>query len=195
RRRSHYRRLAARAGGDARGRRRAEIGLRHASNQARRLSSDIAPASHSGIRWFYTPVALGRCPYLIKEDGALNDPKQASTEYPIHELLAKRWSPCAFSAQGVPEDDLRSLFEAARWAPSSYNEQPWRYIVATKADLEQYDRLLSCLVPGNQEWAKTAPVLALGCASLRFDRNGKPNAAALHDLGLASACLTLEATS
>lgn len=125
----------------------------------------------------------------------MNDPKQASTEYPIHELLAKRWSPCAFSAQGVPEDDLRSLFEAARWAPSSYNEQPWRYIVATKADLEQYDRLLSCLVPGNQEWAKTAPVLALGCASLRFDRNGKPNAAALHDLGLASACLTLEATA
>jgi nitroreductase len=68
----------------------------------------------------------------------------------------------------VSEDDLRSVFEAARWAASSYNEQPWRYIVATKANPAEFERLLSCLVEGNQVWAKAAPVLALGCTSLFF---------------------------
>lgn len=95
----------------------------------------------------------------------------------------------------MSDDDLRSVFEAARWAASSYNEQPWAYIVATKANPEAFDRLLSCLVEGNQVWAKDAPVLALGCTSLSFALNGKPNAAAVHDLGIASATLTLEATA
>ncbi len=121
--------------------------------------------------------------------------KQASPDHPINELLATRWSPYAFSDQPVSEEDLRSLFEAARWAASSYNEQPWRYIVATRKDPQEFERLLSCLVEGNQPWAKAAPVLALGCVSLKFAYNGKPNAAAEHDLGIASACLTLEATA
>jgi len=121
--------------------------------------------------------------------------KKTSTDYPIHELLAKRWSPYAFDDRPVPETDLRSLFEAARWAPSSYNEQPWRYIVCTKDDPEQYQRLLSCLVEGNQIWAKAAPVLALGVVSLRFARNAKDNRAAVHDLGLAAGNLLLEATT
>jgi nitroreductase len=95
----------------------------------------------------------------------------------------------------VSEDDLCSLFEAARWAASSYNEQPWSYLVATKANPAEFERLLSCLVEGNQAWAKAAPVLALGCTSLDFTLNGKPNPAAVHDLGLASASLTLEATA
>jgi nitroreductase len=95
----------------------------------------------------------------------------------------------------VSDDDLRSLFEAARWAASSYNEQPWTYIVATKLDPDAFERLLSCLVEGNQGWAVAVPVLALGCTRLRFTLNGKPNAAAVHDLGLASANLTLEATA
>jgi nitroreductase len=125
----------------------------------------------------------------------MDDPKRASTDYPIHELLARRWSPCAFADRPVPEDEIRSLFEAARWAPSSYNEQPWAYIVATRADPERFDRLLSCLVEGNQVWARAAPVLALGCTRLQFARNNQPNAAALHDLGLASASLCLEATA
>jgi nitroreductase len=87
------------------------------------------------------------------------------------------------------------LFEAARWAPSSYNEQPWSYIVATKNDPTQFDRLLSCLVEANQAWAKAAPVLVLGIVRLRFVRDDKPNRAAVHDLGLASAHLTVEATA
>jgi nitroreductase len=121
--------------------------------------------------------------------------KQATPDYSIHELLARRWSPYAFADRAVAEDDLRSLFEAARWAPSSYNEQPWSYIVATKANPAEFGRLLSCLVEGNQAWAQAAPVLALGCTSLRFSLNNQPNAAAVHDLGLASASLTLEATA
>lgn len=125
----------------------------------------------------------------------MNVQKQARPDHMIHELIAKRWSPYAFSDRPVPDDDLRSLFEAARWAASSYNEQPWSYILATKADPDAFERLLSCLVEGNQAWATDAPVLALGCTSLQFALNGKPNAAAVHDLGLASATLTLEATS
>lgn len=121
--------------------------------------------------------------------------KKASTDYPIHALLADRWSPYAFADRPVPETDLRSVFEAARWAPSSYNEQPWRYIVATQNDPEQFQRLLSCLVDGNQLWAKAAPVLALGVVSLRFALNAKDNRAAVHDLGLAAGNLLLEATA
>jgi nitroreductase len=124
-----------------------------------------------------------------------NEPKRATPDHPIHDLISRRWSPYAFSDRPVSNEDLRSLFEAARWAPSSYNEQPWRYIMATKANPEEFERLLSCLVEGNQVWAQAAPVLALGCTSLRFARNGQPNAAAVHDLGLASATLTLEATA
>ncbi|MDR3620854.1 MAG: nitroreductase family protein [Paludisphaera borealis] len=122
-------------------------------------------------------------------------PKEVSPDHPIHELLSKRWSPYAFADRPVSQEDLRSLFEAARWAASSYNEQPWRYIAASKADREAFERLLSCLVEGNQPWAKAAPVLAIGCTSLSFALNGKPNAAAQHDLGLASASLTVEATA
>jgi nitroreductase len=120
--------------------------------------------------------------------------KTASPDYPIHEPLAARWSPYAFDDRLVPEADLRSLFEAARWAPSSFNEQPWRYLVATKDDPEQFQRLLSCLVEGNQIWAQAAPVLALGVVSLRFARNAQDNRAAVHDLGLAAGNLLVEAT-
>ncbi len=123
------------------------------------------------------------------------DHKRAKPDHPIHELIASRWSPYGFDERAVPDDDLRSLFEAARWAPSSYNEQPWSYIVATKASPAEFERLLSCLEEGNQAWAKVAPVLALGCTSLNFVRDGKPNAAAVHDLGLASANVVLEATA
>ena len=121
--------------------------------------------------------------------------KRASTDHPIQELLAARWSPYAFRDQPVPEADLRSLFEAARWAPSSYNEQPWTYIVATKEHPEQFQQLLSCLIEANQVWAQAAPVLALGVVNLRFARNDKVNRAAAHDLGLATGSLLVEATA
>ena len=121
--------------------------------------------------------------------------KEASTDHPIHEVLAQRWSPYAFDSRPVSEADLVSLFEAARWAPSSFNEQPWRYIVATKNDTKEFERLLSCLVEANQAWARSAPVLVLGVVSLKFSLNGKDNRAAVHDLGLASANIVMEAMS
>jgi nitroreductase len=121
--------------------------------------------------------------------------KEAKTDHPIHELLRKRWSPYAFSDRKVSREDLRSLFEAARWAASSYNEQPWRYILATKDEPQAFERLLSCLVEGNQAWARNVPVLALGVVSHRFKLNDKPNRAAVHDLGLAAGNLCVEATA
>ncbi len=121
--------------------------------------------------------------------------KKASTDYPIHDLLAERWSPYGFEDRSVAEADLRSLFEAARWAASSYNEQPWSYFVASRENPTEFTRLLSCLVEANQAWAKAAPVLALGVVSLRFARNNKDNRAAVHDLGLAAGNLLVEATA
>ena len=126
----------------------------------------------------------------------MSNTKHASTDHPVHALIAGRWSPYAFSDRAVSLDDVRSLFEAARWAPSSYNEQPWRWILAARdQDPEGHAKLLSCLVEGNQGWAKVAPVLVLGVVSTQFSRNGKPNKAAQHDLGLAAGNLSLEATA
>jgi nitroreductase len=121
--------------------------------------------------------------------------KSALTNYPIHEFLAERWSPYAFKDRLVEKADLCSLFEAARWSASSYNEQPWSYLVATKENPAQFQQLLSCLVEGNQIWAKNAPVLALGIVSLKFTRNHEDNRAAIHDLGLATGNLVVEATA
>ncbi len=121
--------------------------------------------------------------------------RTATTDHPVHALVAARWSPYAFGPKAVADEDLLSLFEAARWAPSSYNEQPWHYIVAKRDDADEFEKLLSALVEPNQAWARAAAVLALGVVSHNFKRNAKPNKAAVHDLGLASAQLTFEATS
>ncbi len=121
--------------------------------------------------------------------------RDARPDHPIHELLVKRWSPYAFSDRPVADADLCALFEAARWAPSSYNEQPWTFILATQQDPGEFDRLASCLVEANQVWARKAPVLAISVAHMHFSRNGKPNTCAHHDVGLAVAQLTVEATA
>ena len=121
--------------------------------------------------------------------------KHAKTEHPIQDFIAKRWSPYGYANRDVSEADLRSLFEAARWAASSFNEQPWSYIVAPRAQEVEFARVLSCLVEANQSWAKAAPVLALAVATLNFKRNRKPNRVALHDLGLATGNLVAEATA
>ena len=117
------------------------------------------------------------------------------TNFPIHDLLARRWSPRAFSDQAVEPEKLRSLLEAARWAPSSYNEQPWAYLLATREDPLEHARLLSVLVEGNVAWAQRAPVLMLSIAKLNFERSGKPNRHAFHDVGMASASLVFQATA
>lgn len=123
------------------------------------------------------------------------DIKTALPDHPILKLLAERWSPYGFKDRLVPNSDLRSVFEAARWAASSYNEQPWNYLIATKANPQEFERLLSCLLEQNQAWAKTAPVLVLGVVNLRFTKNNQDNRAAVHDLGLAAGNLVVEATN
>jgi len=121
--------------------------------------------------------------------------KNAATEHPILKLLAERWSPYGFEDRPVSDLDLRSVFEAARWAASSYNEQPWNYLMATRENPAEFESLLSCLVEANQAWAKSAPVLVLGVVSLQFAKNKQDNRAAVHDLGLAAGNLSIEATS
>ena len=121
--------------------------------------------------------------------------KPAVTDVPVHELIRNRWSPRAFAEKTVSAEVLRALFEAARWAPSSNNEQPWAYFVATKDDAESYAKMLGVLVEFNANWAKQAPVLALSVAHVKMQRDGKPNRVALHDVGSATSQLTLEANS
>jgi nitroreductase len=119
--------------------------------------------------------------------------KPAVNAHPIHELLKRRWSPLAFSGRRVEPEKLQSLFEAARWAPSCFNEQPWNFVVCTKDSPEDHERLVSCLSEGNQPWARTAPVLMISVARRTFARNGNPNRHALHDVGLAIENLIFQA--
>ncbi len=121
----------------------------------------------------------------------------APVNHPIHELLIARHSPYAFDpAREVSEEDLTALFEAARWTMSSYNAQPWRYIVGVKERRQSaWEHIFEVLLEGNQPWAANAPALALGVIEKNFEHNDKPNKAAAHDLGAASAMLTVEATA
>lgn len=121
--------------------------------------------------------------------------KAAVTDHPIHELIRNRWSPRAFSGKLVEPAVLASLFEAARWAASSFNDQPWAYLVATKDDPENFKNMVGVLMEFNANWAKNAPVLAISVARRNFSHNGAPNPVALHDVGAANAQLTAEATS
>jgi len=121
--------------------------------------------------------------------------KPAPIAHPTHEFIQHRWSPRAFSDKPVSPEVLRSLFEAARWAPSSNNEQPWAFLVATREEHEAHARMLSTLVEFNQTWAKHAPVLAIAVSELAFGRTGKPNRNAFYDTGAAVANLSFEATS
>ena len=107
-------------------------------------------------------------------------------------ILHQRWSPRSFANRDVAPADLAKVFEAARWAASSYNEQPWRYLVGTRGS-EAYKKIFNSLGEFNQAWAKTAPVLILGTARTRFSHNNTPNRVALYDLGAASSYLTLQA--
>lgn len=120
--------------------------------------------------------------------------KPAPTEHPIHDLLSRRWSPRAFDERPVERHKIASLFEAARWAPSSNNAQPWRFLLGTKGESPLYQRLFACLKESNQRWAFRAPVLILSVAKLSFD-DGSPNRHAYHDVGLAAENLVLEATA
>jgi nitroreductase len=121
--------------------------------------------------------------------------RSAPADHPILPVLADRWSPRAFADRPVEPQKLAQLFEAARWAASSFNEQPWRFILAIRDNEAEFARALACLVEFNQQWARTAPVLVLTAVSTAFAKNGKPNRCAQHDLGLAMGNLSAQATA
>ena len=121
--------------------------------------------------------------------------KQAKTEYDLHPLITNRWSPRAFqSDREVTEQQLMKLLDAARWAPSSFNEQPWRFIVGRKGE-ETYDKIFETLVEFNQQWAKNAPVLMIACGKTSFSKNGKKNRHFKYDTGAAMTTLAFQATA
>lgn len=120
--------------------------------------------------------------------------KIANTSYNIHPLIANRWSPRAFSDKPVPKESILKLFDAARWAASSFNEQPWRFIIGVKGD-DSYKKLLDTLVEFNQQWAQNAPVLIIACGKKTFSKNGKENRHYAYDTGQAMANLALQATA
>jgi nitroreductase len=123
--------------------------------------------------------------------------KPALTQVPIDSTLANRWSGRAYDAsKPVSEEQPIALLEAARWAPSCFGDQPWRFIVWDKnVDLAAWQRAFDCLVPGNQAWVKDAPVLILTTADTLFNHNGKENRWAQYDTGAAAENLCLQATS
>ncbi|MBS1816096.1 MAG: nitroreductase family protein [Acidobacteria bacterium] len=122
--------------------------------------------------------------------------KHAPASTGILDVIAKRWSPRAFTSQQVSKEDLRTIFTAAEWAASSFNEQPWRFILGIRDDEqhgEAYNKIFDALVESNQQWAKSAPVLIATIAKKTFSHNGTPNRVAQHDVGAASATMCLQA--
>ena len=123
--------------------------------------------------------------------------KKIETKATIHELIASRWSGRAYdSGKPVSREDIISLIEAARWAPSCYGDQPWRFIVFDKVTNESaWQKALDCLVEGNRAWAKDAPLLLLSCADSTLSQNGKPNRWGQYDTGAATENLCLQAAA
>ena len=119
----------------------------------------------------------------------------ADVQYEVLSSIKKRWSPRDFSSE-IPETPiLRRMFEASRWAASSYNEQPWRFIIGIKGRTDTYKRILSTLKPNNQEWAFSAPILMINCCKITFSHKGKENLCAVYDTGAAVAQMTLQLQS
>ena len=118
--------------------------------------------------------------------------KEAQTDYHIIDVMKRRWSPLSFNSDIISKENLNSIFEAARWAASAFNEQPWLYVYARKGT-KGFDQLWDCLADGNKPWTKNANILFLSIAKTTFSKNGKPNVTALHDVGMANAQLMLQA--
>ncbi len=121
--------------------------------------------------------------------------KPAQTSRPIHELFVRRWSTRAFdAAKPVSRDQLLSLLEAGRWAPSCNGDEPWRYLIWDRArDPEGFQKAFDCLSDNNKKWVKNVPLLMLSCAGTNFAATGKPNRWTQHDTGAASTSMALQA--
>jgi nitroreductase len=123
-----------------------------------------------------------------------NHLKKAPAVGGVLPIFHSRWSPRSFSSREVAPADLARVFEAARWAASSRNEQPWRFLIGARNSLT-YKKIFDSLAESNQAWASAAPVLILGAAKTRFSHNDAPNRVALYDLGAAASYLTLQAAA
>ena len=119
--------------------------------------------------------------------------KPAQTSEPIHQLIKDRWSPRSFLDKPVDKKVLVSLFEAARWAPSCNNSQPWRFIVATSDNHDEWERAQNCINERNQRWSRTAPVVGFVCA-YKMMANGNPSPTHTYDAGMGMAMLLMQAT-
>lgn len=124
----------------------------------------------------------------------VNQLKHAANVDGVLPIFHSRWSPRSFSDREVSRADLAKVFEAARWAASSYNEQPWRFLVGMR-NSTAYKKIFDSLMPVNQLWAVSAPVLILGATKTRFSHSDSPNRVALYDLGAAASYLTLQAAA
>ncbi|MGF1636730.1 MAG: nitroreductase family protein [Cyclobacteriaceae bacterium] len=120
--------------------------------------------------------------------------KTAQVKHSIHPVIANRWSPRAFSDQSISKRQINTLLEAASWASSSYNEQPWRFVIGVKGEGNAWENLLSCLNEWNQRWAKTAPLLIIAFAKKKFSHNDAENKHYLFDTGQAMTTLSFQAT-
>ncbi len=118
--------------------------------------------------------------------------KPALTKYEIHPIIKRRWSPRSFEDRMVEKEKLQKLFEAARWAPSSFNMQPWKFILGFKGTTS-YDKIMDTLIDFNRSWAKLAPVLVM-VSGKEVNSKGKPNATYQYDTGQSVAYLTFQAT-
>jgi nitroreductase len=125
----------------------------------------------------------------------LHAPARLNTQAPIHDLLANRRSPRAFSERPIEPEKLLSLFEAARWSPSSANEQPWRFIVATNNDSRVFSAIVELLMEGNRRWADRAPMLVLALAQSTYSKTDRPYHHSWYDLGQSVALLSVQATA
>jgi nitroreductase len=110
----------------------------------------------------------------------------------VHELITGRWSPNAFAQSEISDQELQILFRAASLAPSSRNEQPWRYVYAHRGEV-RFNEFVDCLNPNNAIWAQKAAVLMLSIAAVNHERGQRPNRFAMHDTGAANICLLLQA--
>lgn len=122
----------------------------------------------------------------------MKNPKIPSTHHNVSSFITRRWSSFAFSNKPIERTELNKLLEAASWAASSMNEQPWRYLYAHRGTIA-FDRMVDVLMDGNQPWAKNAAVLVIALAKRHFARNGKENRHHMHDLGSANTTLLLQA--
>lgn len=123
--------------------------------------------------------------------------KPAITQVPIDPILANRWSGRAYDAsKSVSKEQIIAMLEAARWAPSCFGDQPWRFVVWDKqTDNKSWQKAFDCLAPANQAWVKDTPVLMLVCADTLFNHNQKPNRWGQYDTGAAAENICLQAAS